>query len=123
MIWDSIGDIVNVGYLIAAVCFIVALKMMNSPTTARKGNWVAMGGMAVALIATLFHPDIIRPFMPTDASGDIAGSKAETWRNYILIAVVMAIGGIGGVLSGRRIQMTAIIWGSGRRRGTVNRKS
>ncbi len=103
----ALSDLVNVGYLLAAIGFIVALKMMNSPATARKGNWVAMGGMAVALIATLFHPDIVQSLTGTGAGVDDV-MRGETIRNYVLIAAVMLIGAVGGIASGRKIQMTAI---------------
>jgi len=82
-------DITNVAYLFAAVCFIVALKLMNSPVTARRGNRLAMVGMAVALVVTLFHPDI-KP------------------ANLPIIAVTVLIGGVLGIASARRIQMTAM---------------
>jgi NAD(P) transhydrogenase subunit beta len=101
--------VIDFAYLIAAVCFIVALKLMNSPITARKGNWVAMGGMAVALIATLFHPDIAGPLLSAQSGAiNFDRDRADAIRNYGLIAIVIAIGAVGGVLSGRRIQMTAI---------------
>ena len=103
----TLSDLVNVGYLLAAIGFIVALKMMNSPTTARKGNWVAMGGMAVALVATLFHPDIVQSISNSGAAVDDT-LRGETIRNYVLIAIVMAIGAVGGIVSGRKIQMTAM---------------
>jgi H+-translocating NAD(P) transhydrogenase subunit beta len=90
---------IDISYLVAAVCFIVSLKLMNSPVTARKGNWVAMGGMAVALVATLFHPEITR-LLTMDAE--------LAMRNYIIIGVVVLVGSVGGAVSGRRIQMTAI---------------
>jgi NAD(P) transhydrogenase subunit beta len=79
----------DVGYLVAAVAFIMALKLMNSPTTARKGNWLAMGGMAVALVVTMF------------------GSEVRS-SNLGWIAGTVAIGAVGGFVSGRRIQMTAM---------------
>ena len=79
----------DVGYLLAAVAFIMALKLMNSPVTARKGNWLSMGGMAVALVVTFFSPEI-EP------------------ANVAWIAGAVAIGAVGGFVSGRRIQMTAM---------------
>lgn len=80
---------IDVGYLIAACCFILSLKLMNSPVTARKGNWVAMGGMAVALIMTCFAQ----------------GIKTE---NFVYIGVTVAVGTAVGVMSGRKVAMTAM---------------
>jgi H+-translocating NAD(P) transhydrogenase subunit beta len=83
------SDWIDVAYLAAAVCFILSLKLMNSPITARKGNWVAMAGMAAALIATMFHP-AIKP------------------GNLVIIGVTVAVGAVLAVFSGRKIQMTAV---------------
>lgn len=82
-------DWIDIGYLLAAVCFILALKLMNSPITARKGNWLSMVGMAIALAVTMFHPAIRS-------------------SNMMWILVAVAVGTVGGVVSGRRIQMTAM---------------
>ncbi len=80
---------IDIGYLLAAVCFILSLKLMNTPVTARKGNWLAMGGMAVALVVTMFNP----------------GIRTE---NLAWIAGGVVVGSVGGVISGRRIQMTSM---------------
>jgi NAD(P) transhydrogenase subunit beta len=82
-------DWIDIGYLLAAVCFILALKLMNSPITARRGNWLSMVGMAVALVVTMFNPAIRS-------------------SNLMWIAVTVAVGSIGGIVSGRQIQMTAM---------------
>jgi NAD(P) transhydrogenase subunit beta len=82
-------DWIDIGYLVAAVCFILALKLMNSPLTARKGNWLSMFGMAVALAVTLFHPAIQA-------------------KNLVWIALGVVVGTVGGLVSARRIQMTAM---------------
>ena len=41
-------------YLIASICYIVGLKMMAGPKTARNGNLLAAGGMTLAIFATIF---------------------------------------------------------------------
>lgn len=41
-------------YLIASVTFILGLKMLSNPATARKGNLVAAAGMTIAIIGTIF---------------------------------------------------------------------
>lgn len=82
-------DWIDVGYLFAAVCFILALKLMNSPVTARKGNRVAIAGMVVALLVTLFHPEM-KP------------------GNLPIVGTTIVIGVALGIVSARRIQMTAV---------------
>ena len=39
-------------YLVASVCFILALKGLSSPTTARRGNYFGIAGMAIAIVVT-----------------------------------------------------------------------
>ena len=45
-------------YLIAAVAFILGLKQLGSPRTARNGNMIASGGMLLAIVVTLVDQDI-----------------------------------------------------------------
>jgi NAD(P) transhydrogenase subunit beta len=74
-------------YLVAAVSFILALKGLSSPPTARRGNLYGMIGMAIALLVTLAlvysHSKQVLPI--------IGG---------------MAVGGAVGALVARRVQMT-----------------
>ena len=48
--------ILEISYLIASITFIVGLKMLSNPESARKGNLLAAAGMGIAIVATiLFH--------------------------------------------------------------------
>ena len=76
-------------YLVAAVLFVLALRGLSSPVSARQGNNFGIAGMAIAIVATLLR------------SG-MSGS------GYILIVAGIAIGGAIGVTVSRRIQMTAL---------------
>ncbi|HWM14082.1 MAG TPA: NAD(P)(+) transhydrogenase (Re/Si-specific) subunit beta [Gaiellaceae bacterium] len=78
---------INVAYLAAGVLLIVGIKRLSSPATARSGNVVAAGGMAIALLFTLLHPDV---------------------DSYWLIATGVAVGTVIGVVSARRVRMTAM---------------
>lgn len=40
-------------YLIASLCFIMSLRGLSSPDTARGGNWYGITGMAIAIVTTL----------------------------------------------------------------------
>ena len=74
------SNFVTLGYLIAAVCFILALRGLSSPATARQGNRIGIAGMVIAVVCTLFAlPD-------------------PGWGSYVLIIVGMAIGGGIGIL-------------------------
>ena len=43
----------NLLYLVTIICFVLALRFLSSPTTARRGNWIGAAGMAVAIGVTL----------------------------------------------------------------------
>jgi NAD(P) transhydrogenase subunit beta len=74
-------------YLIAAVCFIMALRGLSSPTTARQGNLYAIGGMVLAIVTTLALPQV---------------------QTYGPILLAIAIGGTIGAVIAKRIAMTAM---------------
>ena len=52
-------DLVALLYLFASVCFILALKGLSSPETARRGNMFGIIGMAVAIATTIADPDVV----------------------------------------------------------------
>jgi H+-translocating NAD(P) transhydrogenase subunit beta len=78
---------VALAYLIAGVCFIVALRGLSSPATSRRGNRFGMFGMAIAMVTTLVTHEI--------------ASLPE-------IAAAIAVGGIFGFIVARKIAMTAM---------------
>ena len=78
---------VMLAYLVAGICFILALRGLSSPVSSRRGNRFGMFGMAVAVITTL-------------VTNEIAG----LWE----IAIAIAIGGAIGFFIARRIAMTAM---------------
>ncbi len=84
------ASVVAIGYLVAAVCFILALRGLSSPVTARQGNLTGIAGMAIAILFTLFH-------LPNAGIG-----------SYLMLLVALAIGGTIGVVIARKIQMTAM---------------
>ncbi|MBK8111011.1 MAG: NAD(P)(+) transhydrogenase (Re/Si-specific) subunit beta [Saprospiraceae bacterium] len=80
-------------YLIASITFMVGLKMLSKPDTARKGNLIAAGGMTLAIFATIF--------MYTDAQGNHLGNLM-----YIFLALI--VGTVTGWIMAKRVQMTAM---------------
>ncbi len=78
---------IPVAYLIASVCFIFGIKRLGSPKTAPSGNLIAAIGMAIAVIATLLHHDVI---------------------HYGGIAAGVILGSVVGALVARRVEMTAM---------------
>ncbi|HVF80551.1 MAG TPA: NAD(P)(+) transhydrogenase (Re/Si-specific) subunit beta [Flavisolibacter sp.] len=80
-------------YIIASVTFIVGLKMLSHPDTARKGNLIAAGGMTLAIFGTIFF------------YRDEAGNKLG---NYAWIFGGILIGAVIGTLSAKKVKMTAM---------------
>ena len=84
---DNVVVLINIAYLVSAVCFIIGLKLLGSPATARRGNQIAAIGMGVAVVATLFMPGM---------------------ENHLLIIVGLAIGAAIAVFPARTVKMTAM---------------
>ena len=83
--WFSADVAIQVSYFVTAVLFIMGLKRMSSPVTARSGILWAGAGMAVATLVTFLYPGM---------------------SNYALILPAMLIGGVAAAWSGRRVAMT-----------------
>lgn len=88
------GNIVlPLSYLIGSVTFIIGLKMLSHPDSARRGNLVAAFGMTIAILATIF--------LFRDHEGNALG-------NYPWIFGGLIIGSIVGTLAAKKVQMTAM---------------
>ena len=79
--------LVEVTYLLSAILFVVGLKRLQSPATARGGNALASFAMLLAIIATVVGTDIL------------------TWTG---ILAGVAIGGLIGGVAARKVEMTAM---------------
>ncbi len=85
-------NILTLCYLIASVTFIVGLKMLSNPASARKGNLVAAVGMAIAIFATIF----------------LYEEEGKKLGNYLWIFGGLLIGTIVGTLAAKKVKMTAM---------------
>jgi NAD(P) transhydrogenase subunit beta len=83
----SIELLIQLAYLLSAVLFIVGLKRLGSPRTARQGNALAAAAMLLAVVVTLLDESIVR-------------------FEWILAGLV--VGGLVGVLMARMVKMTAM---------------
>lgn len=79
-------------YLIGSITFIVGLKMLSNPASARKGNLVAAAGMFIAILGTIF----------------LYESEGKKLGNYPWIFAALIIGTVVGTLMAKRVQMTAM---------------
>ena len=77
----------GLAYLVASVLFILALRGLSSPESARRGNLYGIAGMVIAILATLAEPGVV---------------------SFSMIMLGMLIGGSIGTVVGLRIQMTAL---------------
>jgi len=80
-------DVVGLLYLVAIICFILALRFLSSPKNARRGNWIGGVGMLVAIGTTL----------ALDGIG-----------NWGLLAAGAAIGAVIGLVGARTVKMSAM---------------
>ena len=78
--------VIEAAYLIATALFVLSLKWMSSPSTARRGVLAGEIGMLLAIVGTLFHHEIV---------------------DYKWIAVALVLGSMIGAALGR-VQMTAV---------------
>jgi proton-translocating NAD(P)+ transhydrogenase subunit beta len=80
-------DFIDACYLVASVLFILGIRGLSHPRTARRGNVLAAIGMGIAVVATLLDPQI---------------------ENFGLIILGIALGTVVGVVSARAVKMTAM---------------
>jgi NAD(P) transhydrogenase subunit beta len=79
--------IVTLIYLVSAALFILGLRGLGSPATARRGNLLASIGMLIAIVVTLLNTGVL---------------------NYELIAVGVLLGAVVGAIGARLVKMTAM---------------
>src|SRR3981081_3664316 len=77
---------ITVAYLLAAVCFILGLRFLSSPRTARRGNVIAAAGMGIALLAT----------------------AVQVTHNWEFVALGVVIGSVVGAAGARLVAMTGL---------------
>ncbi len=77
----------DIAYLISAILFILGLKKLSSPRSARRGNLISGIGMLIAIVVTLLDKQIV---------------------DFTFIIAGLVVGGAIGAISARRVQMTAM---------------
>lgn len=88
------NNILQLSYLLASITFIVGLKFLGNPATARKGNLIAAFGMGLAIFATIFL--YIDP------------TSGAHLHNLGYIFAALAIGTVLGFVAAKKVQMTAM---------------
>ncbi|MCX5784898.1 MAG: Re/Si-specific NAD(P)(+) transhydrogenase subunit beta [Elusimicrobia bacterium] len=83
------NGILIISYIVASVLFILSLGGLSNPESSRRGNWFGIIGMAIAVIATFFHPSV-------------------NSQGYALLIAMVVIGGAIGSVVAAKIAMTAM---------------
>jgi len=81
------SNLSTVAYLVSSVLFIMSLRGLSHPTTARRGNFYGIIGMTIAILTTVANPGVL---------------------SYKEIGIAFVIGGLIGSVIATRIQMTAL---------------
>jgi NAD(P) transhydrogenase subunit beta len=79
------GNLVKATYLVSAIFFILGLKMLSSPATARRGNLLAGLGMILAITVTFFIPNM---------------------KHQLLMILIIMVGTIIGWVSAKKVPLT-----------------
>jgi NAD(P) transhydrogenase subunit beta len=90
---DGIEVLVRIAWLLGAASFVIGLMRMNSPATARNGNLLSAGGMALAIGGTAVL---------------LAFNDAVAPTGWLIIAVGIAVGGGAGLYTAKTVKMTAM---------------
>ena len=85
-------NILIICYLIGSVTFIIGLKMLSHPESARKGNLIAAAGMAISILGTIF----------------LYEEQGIKLGNYIWIFAALIIGTVLGTIAAKKVKMTAM---------------
>src|SRR5215210_5944824 len=86
-------NLLNIISLIASVTFILGLKMLSHPESARRGNLIAAAGMGLGIFGTIF--------LYRDQTG-------IQLSNYPWIFAALLVGGVAGWVAARKVKMTAM---------------
>ncbi len=85
-------NLLTLCYLIGSITFIIGLKMLSHPETARKGNLIAAAGMTISIFGTIF----------------LYQENGTSLHNYGWIFAALVIGTIVGTLAARKVKMTSM---------------
>jgi len=88
------GDVIlEISYLLAAILFVIGLKLMSHPESAKRGNFWAALGMGLAMVTTLF------------LHRNDAGNSISLTNGLVVVAAIL-FGGIIGTLIAKKVKMT-----------------
>jgi NAD(P) transhydrogenase subunit beta len=104
----SVSPWASLAYLVAGVCFILALRGLSSPSSSQRGNRFGIIGMTIAVMTTLVtHVPVVQHLLVSDAGPTIAVRTID----LVTVVEILAAIGVGaaiGLVTARRIAMTAM---------------
>ncbi len=103
----AVNPWVAFAYLVAGVCFILALRGLSSPTTSQRGNRFGMIGMGLAVVTTLVTHVPTITVLVEGANFTTILSAVDTLAMFEIVAAI-ALGAAIGITTARRIAMTAM---------------
>ncbi len=98
---DWTNRLSTLGYLAAALLFILSLAALSKPETARRGNTLGMTGMGIAVLIAIVQAT-------ATAARDTTGEHNGPLTIVILIGLAMALGGMFGTWRARSVEMTGL---------------
>ena len=89
--------IINIVYIIACVTFILGIKNLNKPTTARKGTYISIIGMVIAIVAVYFEKNVSQNW-------------SINWMatGFLWTFVAIIIGSVIGFIWSKKVKMTGM---------------
>ncbi|KQN02212.1 MULTISPECIES: NAD(P)(+) transhydrogenase (Re/Si-specific) subunit beta [Sphingomonas] len=98
----------SLAYLVAGMCFILALRGLSSPASSQRGNRFGIIGMTIAVVTTLVtHVPFVQHLLVSDTGSTIA-VRAIDWTTVVEILAAIGVGAAIGLVTARRIAMTAM---------------
>lgn len=107
-----ISLLINFSYLVASLCFVIGLKMLSSPASAKKGNLLSAIGMLLAVVVTLLDKQIIAyhwiviGLVIGSAIGMIMAKKVAMTSMPEMVALLNGFGGAASLLVGASAFLT-----------------
>ncbi|RMB51534.1 NAD/NADP transhydrogenase beta subunit [Sphingomonas sp. PP-CE-3A-406] len=98
----------SLAYLVAGVCFILALRGLSSPASSQRGNRFGIIGMTIAVVTTLVtHVPFVQHALVAD-TGPAIVVRSIDWTTVVEILAAIGVGAAIGLVTARRIAMTAM---------------
>jgi NAD(P) transhydrogenase subunit beta len=98
----------SLAYLVAGVCFILALRGLSSPASSQRGNRFGIIGMMIAVVTTLVtHVPLVQHLLVSDTGPALVVHTVD-WIAVVGIIAAIGVGAAIGLVTARRIAMTAM---------------